>query len=296
MFTQKGKIGLLVSCLVAALSIASCGGGAGSPLDAVEATDGSNQVIAATDSPDVLNSDQMPSLREASAPNPGDYLEIDPVPDWWDSYFLAIHDSLASGDNVIDVTTPTYKNSNASVESVIAGFHINGMGDIVPEYQDALVLSSNPGEMAYATFGFSDIPDGEEMLTITAHGYGNYGSHPNNGLYIGIGDMEDGVYEWFGPYAPDASEYKVSTWGLDTANSSGRGYVTFAVYNGDEFVLMDLEVEVGERQFFPGFDWDLIEIPSLIPPGGYFEMPWLSPQDLLDDLPIPLPDPPMPEI
>ncbi len=295
MFTQMGKIGLLVSCLAAVLSIASCGGGAGSPLGDVEAANNNNnQLLTDSQAPSVLVSQEMPSLREASAPNPGDYFEVDPIPDWFDSYFIALHDSLGSGDNVIDVTTPTYKSGNTTAESVITGWHIDPWGDLIPEYGDALVLSSEPLNMAYATFGFTDIPDGEEMLTITAHGYGNFGSHEGNGLYIGVGDMADGIYRWFGPYAPDASEYKVSTMGMDTANSSGRGYVSFVVYNGDEFVLTDLEISVGERMTFPGFNWDLVEIGQLLPPGGYFDMNLIDPNEL--GLPIPLPDPPHPDI
>ena len=288
MFTLKGKIGLLVSCLVAVFAIASCGGGTNSPLDGVEAAS-SNQVVADNSQvPDVLISEQMPTLREVSgpAPSPGDFLEIDPIIDWFDHIFLALHDTLSSGDNVIDVTTPTYKNSNTSVETVLTGFHVDGWGHLIPEYGDALVLASEPGEMAYATFGFSGIPSGEEILSILAHGYGSFGTHDGNGLYIGIGNMDDGMYKWFGPYAPDAMEYEVSTWGMDTANSSGRGYVTFAVYNGDQFTLTDMQVTVGERFVHPGFDWDLIEIGNLLPPGGYFAMDMIDPSDF-----FPIPDP-----
>jgi hypothetical protein len=287
-------IGLLVSCLVALLAIASCGGGAGSPLSD-EALNGNSNESTQIAQPDALVTVTMPTLRQVSAPTPpDDLLEIDPAPDWFDHIWLALHESLAHGDNAIDVLTPTYKSSSTTVESVITGWHVGPGGTINPEFSDALVLASEPGEMAYATFGFKDIPDGEEMLTITAHGYGAFGSHENNGLYIGIGSMEKGMYKWFGPYAPDADEYKVSTWGLDTANSDGHGYVTFAVYNGDQFTLLDLQVTIGDRTVFPGFDWDAIEILPLIPPGGYFDMDLINPEDLV--IPIPHPDPPFPGI
>jgi hypothetical protein len=288
------SIGLLVSCLVALLAIASCGGGASSPLNDLEAASGNtadSQSLAPM--PDVLVSDTLPTLHQVSAPSPGDFEQIiDPIPDWWDNVWLTLHDSLASGDNVIDTLTPTYKSSNTTVESVLSGFHVGPGGTIIPEYSDALVLSSSPDHIAYATFGFTDIPDGEEILTITAHGHGAFESHANNGLYIGLGDMADGKYRWFGPYAPDAAEYKISTFGLDTANSNGRGYLTFAVYNGDQFTLTSLEVSVGERQLFPGFNWDLVQIQPLLPPDGYFNMDLIHPEDIV--VPIPLPDPPLP--
>jgi hypothetical protein len=151
------------------------------------------------------------------------------------------------------------------------------------------VLESNEGDMAYATFGFQDIPAGEHIKQVRAVGYGSYGDHDGNGLYIGMGNMAEGSYKWYGPYGPSEDEYIVKTWGMDTSNDDNRGYVTFAVYNGDSFTITGLEVTVGEHELF--FPWAELIIPEMQLPGGYFNMDLINPGDYLEELPIPDPLP-----
>jgi len=254
------QLGLAVSCLAAVLAV-GCGGMQSSPLGDAEAVldnggsdSGQSQAYV---------SDGFLSLHEVSKlAEEEELLPYDPeeYPQPSDLLWLLRHQSVASGENELDHTLMLAHSSNAEVTTGIVGWTLDGGGHIVPEYGDVVRLESSAGEMSYVTYALKDIPDGEEIRKIEIDGIGEFGTHAGAGLWIGVGDMDSGAYNWYGPKTETSGGYELSLFNPSSANDAHRAYFTLAVYNGDEFQINEIRVTIGEPAEFttPPFEMEFL--------------------------------------
>jgi hypothetical protein len=220
--------------VVAVLAAVSCSGTAVSPLGGdTEATSPESSFEGYAVSIGPIVSPVPPSPRAASEPEWGEFDDIiEPEPSPWlqELLFDAMHISLTSGENDVDHTDYLYSSDNATV--------IPAPGD------DHVELASTPDAMSYVTYGFKDIPAGEEILRVEVAGTGTFGAEASSGLYIGLGDYRRGAIRWVGPYAAE-DDWVVNVWFMDNTNDHQRAYLTLAVSGGDAAEIEDLRVFVG---------------------------------------------------
>ena len=262
MFRLKNNWMWVSWCVVVTLLLsASCSGSAISPLGESEAT---TEVVASQPAPasDAIVLAEPPSPRLASAPaNPGD--EVTEQFDWLGFYLK--HVPLESGENDVDVTQFLYRSANAFIDH----------DDIYLNHVD---LHSTETEMSYVTYGFRNIPEGENIVRVEIFGDGIFGDGPFNGLYIGISNAAKGTYEWAGPFQP-GMDWALDVWNLDSADDNNRAYMTFAVYGGDMAEIRELKVWVNGMQVMQApeleFMFDYVRFTDPIP--GTVPLPGVIP-------------------
>jgi len=258
------------SVVVSLMLFAGCSGQAVSPLGDEADYDEIGDATAFMEDGSITM-DAPPSPRQASAP--GDDLisdELEEVFDWM-TYYMA-HIPLATGENEVDVTKFLYHSANAFVDH----------DDIYLNHVD---LNSEPGGISYVTYGFRDIPAGENITRVEVWGDGIFGDGDENGLYIGIGDPDADTYKWIGPFK-SGEEWAFNAWFMDNVNDLQRAYLTFVVSNGDMAEIRELRVyvdgmpEIGfevegllERV---AFDSPLPDPETVGPPHGW-DGPWPDP-------------------
>jgi hypothetical protein len=248
--------------VVAVLAAVSCSGTAVSPLGGdAEATSSENSFEGYAISIGPIVSPTPPTPREASAPDWGEFDEIvEPeLPPWMQELiFDGMHISLTSGENDVDHTDYMYSSDNVTVIPDIGG--------------DRVELASTPAAMSYVTYGFKDIPDGEEILRLEVTGTGAFGTGAGDGLYIGLGDYRRGAIRWVGPYAAE-DDWVVNIWFMDNTNDQQRAYLTLAVAGGDTAEIEGLRVFVGGAPDVfhePILEQVAMEIPL---PDPFYELP-----------------------
>lgn len=259
------------SVVVAMLFALGCSGTAVSPLGSGAETDIDQLGYAAEfDSNGSIYVASPPSPRQASAPGE-DLLDdsiaepIDPL-----AWYLA-HIPLVSGENEIDVTDYLYHGDGAFVDH----------DDIYLNHVD---LSSEPGGTSYVTYGFRNIPEGENIIRVEIMGEGYFGDDESDGLYVGISDPATDTYKWVGPFKT-GEDWALNLWFMDNVNDSQRSYLTLMVADGDYAEIREMRVFVGEPPHI-GFEHELLE-------KVLFDDPLPGPG--LEGYPGPIPDP-LPEI
>jgi hypothetical protein len=258
----------MVLCLAALAALTGCQ--SGSPLDLGDEALSDTQ--NAGEAPAPIVSDE-PVLPKGSS----DWQQFDPEVSETlkDLLFDLRHIPLQSGDNCcIDPQDYMYKSSNVEHDG----------GDVV--------LKSTTGQMSYVTYGFRNIPEGEEIIKVTVRGtMDTQLFNPFGGLYIGISDYDLGQFRWFGPLGTE-NEYELPLWNIDTTNDSQRAYVTLAVYNGDHYTVQDIDVKVGTQFVIPDFDWKLFEMREYFQPDGTLDLHEME-LGLFSKFPIPGGQPPV---
>jgi hypothetical protein len=275
----------MVLCLAALAAFAGCQ--SGSPLGVSDEALSDSQNVGDQQSPIVAD---QPALPKGSS----DFQQIDPglSKQLQDMLYAMKHIPLESGENNdIDLGKYLDKSDNATEKSTYVGSHYqdDGYGHmiVISEYRTDIVLQSGTGEMSYVTYGFRNIPEGEQLTKITVRGtMDTQMFNPFGGLYIGVSDYDHGNFRWFGPLGTE-NEYTLNLFNINTTNSKQRAYVTLAVYNGDDYTVQDLDVKVGSQFFYPGFDWDK-EFNLFLNNEGIFDLGRLTPE-YFEELPAVLP-------
>ena len=219
------------SVAVGVLLAASCSGTAVSPLgEGVEADQDEmgyaqgfleNGTIVLSSPPSPRAASEQADLIDDSIME-----EYDPFDDL---LFGLAHIPLVSGENEVDHQDYLYHSENVDNDS--------------DDFLDYVVLASEAGSMSFVTYGFREIPEGENITRVEVGGEGTFGDGAGNGLYIGIGDPEADTYEWIGPYRNE-DEWSVNTPFMDNTNDQQRAYLTLAVAGGDRARISRLIIHV----------------------------------------------------
>ena len=254
------------SVVVAMLFALGCSGTAVSPLGNAAETDVDELGYAAEYIDGSIYVSSPPSPRAASAP--GDYIFDDSIIEYIDPLlFYFSHIPLVSGENEVDVTEFMYHGDGAFIDH----------SDIFLSY---VMLDSEPGTTSYVTYGFRDIPDGENITRVEVMGEGYFDDGAGNGLYIGISDPVADTYEWVGPFK-NGEDWAVNMWFMDNTSDLHRAYLTLMVAGGDDAEIRDLTIVVN------GMPEIGIEVESILERVAFDDpLP-----DLLEDFPGPIPDP-----
>jgi predicted small lipoprotein YifL len=276
----------MVLCLAALAALTGCQ--SGSPLDLNDEALNDSQNVGEAPEPIVNPEPVLP--KEAA-----EYKQVDPghAKLIEDVLFDLRHIPLESGDNNdIDQGAYMYQSDNVTEEEVQVGTHIEideyGNMWVVGEYNTDVILKSTTGEMSYVTYGFKNIPEGEEIIKVTVRGTMNTQMfNPFGGLYIGVSDYDNGNFRWFGPLGTEC-EYELNLWNIDTTNSKQRAYVTLAVYNGDHYTVQDIDVRVGKQLIIPGFNWDLLKFKKYYDEFGILQLNELK-REFFEEIPGDLP-------
>jgi hypothetical protein len=244
-----------------------CSGTAVSPLGNAVETDTDELGYAAEFTSDgSIYVSSPPSPRAASAP--GDYIFDDSIIEHIDPLlFYFSHIPLVSGENEIDLTQFMYHGDGAYIDH----------SDI---YLNYVVLDSEPGTTSYVTYGFRDIPEGENITRVELLGDGIFGDGAGNGLYIGIGDPEADTYEWVGPFK-NGEDWAVNMWFMDNTSELQRSYITLMVANGDDASIYTMKVYVNGM---PEIGYEAESIIERV----MLDDPIPGP---MEDFPFPIPDP-----
>lgn len=257
----------VVSCSVAVamLAVVSCSGNAVSPLG--ESTEASYSVDSEGNQygsvgPMVADSPILPKGSSEPAPEiDDDMIEVDPHDLLDDLIFNLKHIELLSGENEVDHKNYMYHSENAYTNF------------------DEVRLASTEEQMSFVTYGFRNIPEGEEIRRVEVTGNGDFAE--GTGLWIGIGDPEKETFKWTGPYTNE-DDWVLNMFFMDNTNDLQRAYLTLAVSGGDMAYIHGLTVHVGglpEVEYGPIFEMGEYMIP----------LPDPFPDGFLDDL---LPEPP----
>jgi hypothetical protein len=242
----------MVLCLAALVAFSGCQ--SGSPLDLndeapqnTSSTDDDVDLIGEAYSASILDEPVLPK-------GPSD-LELEEIGDLeiglLDTLFLSMHIPLAEGDNDVPVEDYLAASDNVSDMALPGspGWHLDEHGNLVfgMETIHFTRLSSGPGEVSFVTYGFSDIPEGKEIIGVRINGFSEAELfNPGEGLYVGMGDYYKDAWRWYGPYGTQ-SEYDITFRNLDSTNDGQRGYLTLAVYGGDTYTIESIEVVVGDK-------------------------------------------------
>jgi hypothetical protein len=204
-----------------------------------------------------------PSPRAASAP--GDYVVDDSITEYIDPMeFFNLHIPLVHGENDVDVTKFMYNSDNAFIDHE----------DMFLNHVD---LNSEPGTTSFVTYGFRNIPEGENITRVEIWGEGYFGTSASNGLYIGIGDPELDTYKWVGPLKI-GDEWALNCPFMDNTNDHQRAYLTLMVANGDDAEIREMIVFVNGMPLIG--EQDLIPEQLLDPFPGPLPDDWLGPEGL----------------
>ncbi len=246
------------SVAVGVLLLVSCSGTAVSPLgEGVEADQDDMGYAQAflENGTIVMQSPPSPRAAAEQAEQIDDSImeEYDPM---HDLLFSLAHIPLVSGENEVDYLDYLYHSEDVFVDH--------------DDFFSYVVLRSEVGGMSFVTYGFRDIPEGENITRVEVLGEGYFGDGPSNGIYLGIGDPEADTYEWVGPFK-NGEEWAINTPFMDNTNDQQRAYLTIAVAGGDEAGFRGLTVYVDGMP--------VVDVDDIIP------------EELLDPFPGPLPDP-----
>jgi hypothetical protein len=253
----------VVSCSVAVamLAVVSCSGSAVSPLgDNTEASysvDSQGNQYGSV-GPMTVDSPILP--KGSSEPGPeidDDMIEVDPHDLLDDLMFNLMHIALESGENEVDHKGYMYHSENAYINF------------------DEVRLASEETAMSFVTYGFRNIPEGENIQRVEVTGSGDFAE--GTGLWIGIGDPKKDTFKWTGPYTNE-DDLVLNMYFMDNTNDLQRAYLTLAVSGGDMAYIHGLEIHVGG---LPGIEMEpIFEMGELIDP-------WFNPflDGLLPDVP-----------
>jgi hypothetical protein len=257
----------VVSCSVAVamLAVVSCSGNAVSPLgDNTEASysvDSQGNMFGSV-GPMTVDSPVLP--KSSSGPGPeidDDMIEVDPHDLLDDLLFNMMHIALESGENEVDHKGYMYHSENAYINF------------------DEVRLASEETAMSFVTYGFRNIPAGEEIRRVEVTGNGEFSE--GSGLWIGIGDPEKDTFKWTGPYSNE-DDWVLNMYFMDNTNDLHRAYLTLAVSGGDAAYIHGLDIYVGGLP--------VLEHEPIFEMGEYMiPLPDPFPDGFLDDL---LPEPP----
>lgn len=259
----KNWIWMALCLALSLLALASCGGGVPIDLNGEAATNASStpgdvDLIGEAYSAAVLDEPVLP--KDASD------LQIMPVEEaeMTEQGFSDMHVSLHEGHNGVEIGDYLAASADVAPGTVLGPpvWHMDGEGNLVygPREYDAVNLTSTPGNVSFVTYGFKDIPEDKEITGLLITGLSDAElSNPGAGLYVGIGDYESGAYRWYGPLGTK-SKYELTFRDLDSTNDQQRGYITLAVYGGDIYNLIGLNLSVSDRIVPPEIgNLDLVE-------------------------------------
>lgn len=257
---------MLLTSIVSAALISGCGAMGGS-MDAAD-----QDLLAAPasyDAPPEGGSD-----NHITAPQPVLPDESKGASDWfdmpdieipldiidWDAWWESLHIAVTGGENDLPLDEYMMASSNVSEQLVITGYEEVFPGIIIPILGPGLKLAAGENEMAYAMFGLKDVPAGQNIVNVHLAGTLTPGSGDEHGVYIGISNYNTDAYKWYGPVDLSGGEADQSTYFLNCANEAAHAYLVIAVWDGDEFVMSDLDVTIDTLIDIP--DFDIPEIPA----------------------------------
>ncbi|MEZ5337222.1 MAG: hypothetical protein R3F46_03070 [bacterium] len=209
----------------AAVMAASCSGGTG--IDT--ANPGTETVDQAAIIEQAITSEEMPSLDKMSS-GWEQWTGSDILIDWY-TVWLNKHQSVDYGLNELDETKLIAK--------------AEGVYNFEDDGKDYLNFPAAGGGLKYAVFGLKDVPEGAIMRGIRFTTDFNSSESPNAEYYVCYSNYENGVYQWYGPFAE--GEYEVYNLYTDNINEYNRGYFTIAVTGNNYFSdVTDVEVIIGD--------------------------------------------------
>jgi len=257
MLKKVAKWNWMVLCLVTLATVASCQ--AGSPLDPSDEAANINGNTEVTEN--IVTQPVLPKEGSGIWDLIDDY-----VIDFSDLLFNLKHQSLVTGNNDIDHMKTVLRSNNVVESTHYSKPKIvpdgNGGWEIQIDQLESIELHSTFEDMSFVTYGFKDIPVGQQITKIKVEGYlANPLFNPSGGLYIGVSDYGKSTYRWYGPLGTE-DEYEVNLYKVDTTNSDQRAYVTLAVFGSDAIGITKVEIEVGEPKMLPigELPFDFLEV------------------------------------
>lgn len=258
---KKSFAGIVISGM--AIMAASCGGS-----NVMDGTQPEQQVDEQAIIEQAITTDEMPSLEKMSSGweqwNGSDIL-ID-----WYTVWLNKHHSVDYGVNQMDETKLIAKSE--------------GVYNFEDDGKDYLNFPATGGGMNYAVFGVKDVPDGAIMRGIRFKTDFNSSESENAEYYVCYSNYEQGVYQWYGPFAE--GEYEVYNLYTNNINEYGRGYFTIAITGNNYYSdVTDVEVIIGDPIDFkipdliehqPIPNWWLLDDLGFVDWNRLFELPELQ--------------------
>ncbi|MCC7478414.1 hypothetical protein IT575_08115 [bacterium] len=260
------KNAVIVMMVLGTLAVASCSGGAGAPIDEMNAGNAATTQAQPEAQTSQDQNGQYSSVQwQAQVDSPllprdasfwADLFPDFDLPDWGD-IFDAMHSAVAHGEN--DIPTDAFMaGSNGARYEMTAVDWSDGGGFPLPVMGYGLVLESTAEQPAFATFGLKEFPAGERIKSVEVSGWGE-------DLWIGVaGYGSKDAYRWFGPYNLGEGDATLTLPYMDSTNDSNYGYVTLLSAGGDYVTVSSLKVNVGPQTLTPDIDFDF-EIDPIIP-------------------------------
>jgi hypothetical protein len=154
----------------------------------------------------------------------------------FDANFASLHQQQPYGVSDMSLLDYLYASNNAG--PVV----IPGSSQTAPAY--GVALRSDARSVSFVTYGLYDPQANTQIQSVELEGAASTGRQQDSGLYVGIRQFGEPRYRWYGPFQPNdrwrADAERLSTMGRGTA-----GYVTLAVFNGDEARIDRLSIELG---------------------------------------------------
>jgi hypothetical protein len=244
-------LALSATAIVASCSTANVGVSSFPGEDGAEASAQGQNVDTQTESEEASNGlEQSAVAQSPQVPKdasdwiefiPDIELDIDEFIDWG-VIFDGMHQSVAAGDNELDIQDYMYKSDDVYNDTKIVGF---GGWPPTPILGPVVCMDAYPN-LSFITYGLKDIPAGKQVNSIQVEGWNSLGYETE--VYIGLSDMGNAAYEWYGPYEISETGSVLANMPIldNNVSAEGRSYITLALYNHDAVNIDGVSVEIGD--------------------------------------------------